>query len=258
VLITHGHHDHFSLETLLRIRYRVGCLVVPRSHGLHYGDVSLKMLANRAGFRNVVEMDTMDRIAFDDGEIVAVPFLGEHSDLPHAKTAYVVAAGTRKMLFAADSDCLDPQLYEHVADILGPMDMIFLGMECVGAPLTWNTGALLPVKPSMQQDRSRRQHGCNAERGMQLFRKLKGQRLYLYAMGLEPWFEWLLGLAYTDDAPQILEAKRILQAARDEGAVESRLLRPGSTIVLEGASDPTRTDPRPGIVDPDSETVTAG
>lgn len=238
VLITHAHHDHFSLETLLRLRHRIGCLVVPRSYGLHYGDVSLKMLARRAGFTNVVEMDVMERLALPDGEIVAVPFLGEHSDLPHAKTAYVVAAGSQRMLFAADSDCLDPQLYQHVAAILGPVQSVFLGMECVGAPLTWNTGALLPVAPSMQQDQARRQHGANAERGMKLLRELKGQRLYLYAMGLEPWFEWLLGLAYTDDAVQIQEAKQILKMARDEGALDARLLRPGSTIVLETAGAP--------------------
>lgn len=248
VLITHGHHDHFSLETLLRLRHRVGCLVVPRSFGLHYGDVSLKMIANRAGFRNVVELDAMDRIALDDGEIVAVPFLGEHSDLPHAKTAYMVRTGTEKMLFAADSDCLDPRMYERVADILGPVQTVFLGMECVGAPLTWNTGALLPVKPSMQQDKSRRQHGCNAERGLALFRGLKARRLYLYAMGLEPWFEWLLGLAYTDDAPQIREARQILQAARDAGAIESRLLRPGSEILLETAGQAPAAPPRPNAV----------
>jgi L-ascorbate metabolism protein UlaG (beta-lactamase superfamily) len=233
VLVTHNHHDHFSLETLLRIRHRLGCLVVPRSHGLHYGDISLKLLSRKLGFRNVVEVDTLDTLPLPGGRIVAVPFLGEHSDLPHSKTAFVVEIGKQRMLFAADSDCLDPRQYEHLTRILGPVQTVFLGLECVGAPMSWSCGAFFPVKPTMQQDQTRRQHGSDSERGMRMLRALGAKRLYVYAMGLEPWYEWLLGLAYTDDAQQIKEMKKILVDARNAGLADARLLTAKTTIVIE-------------------------
>jgi hypothetical protein len=44
-------------------------------------------------------------------------------------------------------------------------------------------------------------------------------------MGLEPWLEFLLGLAYTPDATQIKEAQRFLNLAREAGFVEARLLK---------------------------------
>jgi L-ascorbate metabolism protein UlaG (beta-lactamase superfamily) len=245
-LVTHNHHDHYSLETLLRIRHKLGCLVVPRAHGLHHGDISLKLLSRRIGFRNVVELDTLESIPLPGGRIVGVPFLGEHSDLPHAKTAYVVEAHGQRMLFAADSDCLDARLYQHLADALGPVQTVFLGLECVGAPMTWSCGALFAIKPTLQQDQQRRQHGCDAERGLKMLQALKAQRLYVYAMGLEPWYEWLLGLAYTDDAPQIREMRQILVQARQAGLREARLLASPCTLVLEAAGEaPPVTSPRP-------------
>jgi Diiron non-heme beta-hydroxylase N-terminal domain/Beta-lactamase superfamily domain len=85
-LVTHNHIDHNSLETLLRLRYRIKCLVVPRSFGILYGDISLKSLAHRIGFGNVIEMNALESLQLYDGEIIAVPFLGEHSDLAHGKT----------------------------------------------------------------------------------------------------------------------------------------------------------------------------
>src|SRR4029079_11641203 len=33
-LVTHNHQDHYALEALLRLRHRIGTLVVPRSNGM--------------------------------------------------------------------------------------------------------------------------------------------------------------------------------------------------------------------------------
>jgi hypothetical protein len=223
-LVTHNHQDHFSVETLLRLRHRIDCLVVPRSFGVFYGDLSLKLMAERMGFKNVVELDTLGSVKFPDGEVIAAPFMGEHADLPHAKTAYVVRAGRQRMLFAADSDCLDRSTYEHLRRILGPIETVFIGMECVGAPLSWSCGPLLPVKPSHSSEESRRYKGCDAARALSLLEALETRRVFLYAMGLEPWLEFLLGLAYTQDSPQIQEAKKLLALARERGFAEARLL----------------------------------
>jgi len=92
-LVTHEHQDHFSVETLLRLRKRIECLVVPKSSGLLYGDVSLKLMSSKIGFKRVEEIDSLESIPLPDGEIISIPFLGEHGDLAQAKRGYVVRAG---------------------------------------------------------------------------------------------------------------------------------------------------------------------
>lgn len=232
VLITHLHQDHFCLETLLRLRHKIGCIVVPRSFGMFYGDLSLKLLLRKIGFTNVVELDSLESIELSGGEITAVPFLGEHADLPHAKSGYVIRAGQQRILFGADSDCLDRRMYEHLRRILGPVQTVFLGMECVGAPLSWSCGPLLPVKPEFANDQSRRCHGCDSSRALELLEALGANRIYLYAMGLEPWMEYLLGLAYTEDAVQIKEAKRLVSTALERGFAEAAILFGKCEIIL--------------------------
>ncbi|MDD1617484.1 MAG: hypothetical protein CG439_2601 [Methylococcaceae bacterium NSP1-2] len=163
VLITHVHHDHYVFETLLRLRHRIGCLVVPKCSGIFYGDISLKLLAREMGFNKVVEVEPLDSIALNGGEIIAAPFLGEHNDLPHAKSGYLIRAGQQQILFAADSNCLDKRMYDNLCANLGAINVVFLGMECVGAPLYWVYGPLLPKLPDRKQCESRRSKGSNAE-----------------------------------------------------------------------------------------------
>ena len=241
VLITHAHHDHFCVESLLRLRHRIGCLVVPRSNGTFYGDLSLKLLAQAIGFSHVIELDALESISVSDGEIIGIPFLGEHADLPHGKTAYVVRAGDNRMLFAADSDCLDQEMYRHIRRVLGPIQTVFLGMECVGAPLTWTGGSLLPRQPKHSISQSRRYKGCDSNRGFCLLEAVGAERLYVYAMGLEPWLEFLLGLAYTPDATQIKEAQRFLRLAREAGLMEAQLLSGKHEIHLDPADESPRS-----------------
>jgi L-ascorbate metabolism protein UlaG (beta-lactamase superfamily) len=236
-LITHNHHDHFCVETLLRLRHKIGCLVVPRSPGILYGDLSLKLLAKKIGFGNVVELDALESLALPGGEIVAVPFMGEHADLAYGKSAYVVRAGRNQILFAADSDCLDENMYRHVRRALGPIQTVFLGMECVGAPLSWSSGAFLPERPAYGVDQSRRYKGCDAGRGLTLLKAVGARRVFIYAMGLEPWFEYLLGLAYGPEAVQLKEAEKLLARFREEGLDEARLLSGKGEIFLPAHAD---------------------
>jgi len=237
VLITHAHHDHFCVESLLRLRHKIGRLVVPRSSGMFYGDLSLKWLAQAIGFSEVTELDALESISVPDGEIIAIPFLGEHADLPHSKTAYVVRASNNRILFAADSDCLDQEMYRRLRRVLGPIQTVFLGMECVGAPLTWSSGSILPRQPRHSISQSRRYKGCDSNRGLNLIKAVGAERLFIYAMGLEPWLEFLLGLAYTPDATQIKEAQRFLGLAREAGFLEARLLTGKYETYLQSHQD---------------------
>lgn len=232
-LITHNHRDHNCLETLLRLRHRIKCLVVPRSSGMLYGDISLRLLFHRLGFRNVVEMDALENLRLPDGEITAVPFLGEHADLAHGKTGYVIRLGKRKLLIGADSDCLDKQVYENARRCVGRVDTVFLGTESVGAPLSWTYGPLLPQRPSREDEESRRQHGCDARRAIDILETLGASRFYNYGMGMEPWLEHILGLGLSESSPQWLESEKLLARARTRRFLEAERLYGKAEIILE-------------------------
>jgi L-ascorbate metabolism protein UlaG (beta-lactamase superfamily) len=237
-LVTHNHQDHNSLETLLRLRHRIKCLVVPRSFGILYGDISLKALAHRIGFKNVIELDALENLRLPDGEIIAVPFMGEHSDLAHGKTGYVIRMGRRQLLIGADSDCLDKQVYDHVRRSIGRVDTVFLGVESVGAPLSWTYGPLLPQRPSREEEESRRQHGCDARRAIDILEALGADRLYNYGMGLEPWLEHILGLRLDENSPQWQESEKLLSQANARGFLEAERLYGKAEIILEDEDSP--------------------
>lgn len=216
-LITHNHADHFFLESLLRLRHRIECLVVPRSFGILYGDISLKLLAKRLAFKQVVELDSFESIGLADGEIVAIPFLGEHADLAHGKAGYLIRAGKEQILCAADSACLDKRLYEIVRHSLGAIETVFLGVEPVGAPLSWAYGPLLPKRPQYSHDQSRRQRGCDSRAALDILEGVGAKRVYNYGMGREPWLEHILALLSSEDSPQIRESNKLLAQARERG-----------------------------------------
>jgi L-ascorbate metabolism protein UlaG (beta-lactamase superfamily) len=223
-LVTHGHHDHFVLESLLRLRHRIECLVVPRNFGMFHTDPSLKLMAQKLGFKRVVELDSLDSINLPDGEITSVPFLGEHADLGHGKTGYIVRCAKERILFAADANCLDKIMYDHIYKIIGPIETVFLGMECVGAPLSWIYGALLPVKLQHSYDQSRRTRGCNSAAALNLLEVIGAKRIYNYAMGAEPWLRYSLGLGLSESSVQIKESNQLILKAREKGFIEAQRL----------------------------------
>ena len=253
-LVTHNHQDHFALETLLRLRHRIGHLVVPRSFGMLHGDMSLKLMMRKLGFESVIELDALESINIPDGQIVGVPFLGEHGDLACGKTGFVIRCGNEQMLFGADSDCLDERVYENVRKALGPVETVFLGTESVGAPLFWCIGSLFLRRPQHQHEQSRRFHGCNARSALDILETVGALRIYNYAMGMEPWIEHLLGLGLTETSPQYIESERLLEAARLRGFVAAERLYGTREIHLGGsgadAFEPGRDLWRAGISAP--------
>lgn len=237
VLVTHNHQDHFALESLLRLRHRIEHLVVPRSFGILYGDMSLKLMTQKLGFKDVIELETLESIDLPEGKIFAIPFLGEHGDLACGKTGYVIRAGREQILFGADSDCLDERIYENVCKFIGPVSTVFLGTESVGAPLSWCIGSLFLRKPERQHEQSRRFHGCDARGALGILETVGAKRIYNYAMGMEPWVEHLLGLGLTETSPQYIESNKLLNKARARGFLAAERLFGTSEIHLGGSSD---------------------
>ena len=231
-LITHGHHDHFVIETLLRLRHRIGTLIVPNNANAFYADFSLRLLAERLGFKQVREVECFDEVPFEGGRIVAVPFLGEHNDLPSAKSAYLIQAGSKSVLFAADSNCLDEAVYEPLHELAGPVSILFAGMECVGAPLSWVYGPMLPIKPDHRHSQDRRSNGCNAEHALKLATAVRCERAFVYAVGREPWIKHILALSPSENDAYMKEINSFSESLKRDRGVEARLLFGKSEIFV--------------------------
>lgn len=224
VLITHNHQDHILFETMLQIRHKVGTIVVPRSGGGALQDPSLKLLLRRIGFPNVVEMDEMETLEFADGSITGLPFLGEHADLNiRTKLAYLCRLGRHSLLFAADSCNIDRRLYEKVHPLVGDIDAAFIGMECDGAPLSWVYGPLLTQPLDRKMDQSRRLAGSNYERAIDIVNRFRCRETYVYAMGQEPWLNYVMSVKYTDESNPIKASNRLIEDCLSRGIQAERL-----------------------------------
>jgi L-ascorbate metabolism protein UlaG (beta-lactamase superfamily) len=224
VLITHNHQDHIMFETILQLRHRIRCVVVPRCSGGSLQDPSLKLLLQNIGFSNVIELDEMETIRAGRTTILGIPFLGEHADLDiRSKLAYLVRLEKHSLIFAADSCNIEPKLYEHVQRTVGDVDVLFLGMECDGAPLSWLYGPLTTRRIPRTMDQSRRLSGSNYERGIDIVRRFNCRYVYVYAMGQEPWLNYVMSKKYTEDSSPIIESNTLLTDCQAHGIVSERL-----------------------------------
>ena len=224
VLITHNHQDHILFETLLPLRHRIKNLIVPATTSGSLQDPNLRLMFQNLGFNQVIEIQDLQTIEFADCSITGVPFIGEHCDLNiQTKICHHVKTGGFSMLFAADSANVQPRLYDHIQRLIGDIDILFLGMECDGAPLTWLYGPLLSEEIERGKDQSRRLAGSNFERGMALVDAFNPKEAYVYAMGMEPWLEFISSIKYTDESRPIVDSNRFVAACEDRGIVAERL-----------------------------------
>jgi L-ascorbate metabolism protein UlaG (beta-lactamase superfamily) len=224
VLITHNHQDHILFETLLPMRHKIKNVIVPRTRGGRLEDPELKLMFNHIGFNNVIELDEMETIAFEDAVITGVPFTGEHSDLNIlTKLCYHIRVGAFTLMFMADSRILEPALYRHVQKVTGNVDVIFLGMECDGAPLSWLYGPLFSKRLARDQDGSRRLAGSDCGKGMTLVDIFKPKEMYVYAMGQEPWLEFISSIKYTDESNPIVQSDKLIKQCIEKGLIAERL-----------------------------------
>jgi L-ascorbate metabolism protein UlaG (beta-lactamase superfamily) len=224
VLITHNHQDHILFETLLPLRHKVKNIIVPRTVGGLLQDPNLKLMFNNIGFNNVIEMDEMETISFHDCKVTGVPFTGEHCDLNiKAKICYHLEVSGLTLMFVADSRIMEPRLYEHIQRKLGNVDVVLLGMECDGAPLTWLYGPLMLEDVSREKDGSRRLAGSDFKRGITLVDIFNPSEIYVYAMGQEPWVEFISSVKYTNESNPIVQSNLLVDECRKRGLISERL-----------------------------------
>jgi len=171
-------------------------------------------------------LDPLDVIALPGGQLMSLPFPGEHCDLDVAtKQCIFLRIKGRRFAFLVDSDAVDPQLYRRMGEHVGnaKMDAVFIGMECHGAPLTWLYGPLLTRPPQRKDDDSRRLNGSTCERAWGVLQQIPSARAFVYAMGQERWMRYLMGLEYQPDSVQIAESDRFIARCRDTGIEAERL-----------------------------------
>lgn len=224
VLITHSHQDHLVLEMLLQLRHKIRNIIVPRSGGAGLADPSIKLLLTAIGFRNVIEIDGLETLEIEGGEIISVPFLGEHGDLHvSAKTAYWIELFHKRILCLADSNNIAPKLYAHIHELLGNADVIFIGMECDGAPMSWVYGPFMTAPLSRVMDQSRRLDGSDHRGVMDIVDRFHPKEVYVYAMGQEPWVTCVTGIQYTEKSRPITESQMVIDGCRERGIASERL-----------------------------------
>ena len=225
VVLTHSHQDHCVPEVLMQLRHRVGRVVVPRNNGGGLTDPSMKLILKALGFKNITVTDPFDELSLADCRVVSLPFSGEHADLDIcSKQAVFVEALGHGLMFLVDSDGADVALYEKAARKLDRrVELLFLGMECQGAPLSWLYGPLLTRPVSRKDDESRRLSGADCERAWAAVQTLRPSQAFVYAMGQEPWLRYLMGLEYQPDSVQLQESDRFLARCAQAGLLAERL-----------------------------------
>ncbi|HVQ39996.1 MAG TPA: hypothetical protein VMS31_20825, partial [Pyrinomonadaceae bacterium] len=129
----------------------------------------------------------------------------------------------KTFLLAADTNNIEPAVYEHLRRHTGDIDVLFLGMECDGAPMSWLYGPLLTRPLERRMDQSRRFNGSNYERGIGIVNQFNCKDVYVYAMGQEPWLTYALSLRYTDESNPIIHSNKLVEDCRSRGIESERL-----------------------------------
>ncbi len=223
ICLTHSHSDHTNLETLLQLRYKTGKVIVPKNNGGSLADPSLKLLLKQLGF-DVIDVDDLEELSLPDGRIVSLPFLGEHGDLNiRSKSAWFFELQGKKIFAGADSSNLEPHMYRHIHQLTGDLDILAIGMECVGAPYTWLYGALTTEPVPRKIRESRRLNGSGFEKASRMVETFHARQVLIYALGLEPWYGYFMGLDYRSDSEQIVQSGKLLEYCQEHGIDAERL-----------------------------------
>jgi L-ascorbate metabolism protein UlaG (beta-lactamase superfamily) len=224
LLISHNHQDHILIETLIQLKHKVRNVIFPQNNKGFLADPSLKLILGHLGFKSLISLDDFETFSIPYGQIISLPFLGEHSDLNiQSKSGYFINLKDKKFVMAADSNNLEPKLYERIFSYIGPIDMLFIGMECDGAPLSWLYGPLLSSEMDQVYDNSRTLSGSNFEKAWALAEQSQCKYAYVYAMGQEPWLNYIMALKYNENSIQITESNKFLESCVSSNIVAERL-----------------------------------
>lgn len=221
IVITHHHHDHCVIETLLQLRHRVRTVIVPKNNGGSLADPSMKLILQSIGFKDVREIDEMEQIDVTGGSITGLPFLGEHGDLNiRSKIAYLITLLGQSVMVSADSRICDPHVSKQIRNSVNRIDALFLGLQSDGAPLSWAYGSLLCKPLNRKMDNARQVGGANFDVASSMVKQLEPKSVYVYAMGYEPWLSYMMVPDY--EGP-IAESNKLIDECNSKGIFAERL-----------------------------------
>lgn len=224
VMVTHTHMDHVCLETLIQLKHKIGTILVPKSNSGLLADPSIKLMLQAIGFDNVVEMEDLESLDYKDGHLIALPFLGEHADVNiRSKAAWMIDIRGQRILVAADSSNLDEALYKRMHKLVGDVDILFIGMECTGGPLRWLYGSLLTQSIPREMNESRRFNGSDFKAAAYMAETFNAKQVYVYALGIEPWFGYFMGISYNEDDVQLVESQKLVDLCLSKDVPSERL-----------------------------------
>jgi hypothetical protein len=72
-------------------------------------------------------------------------------------------------------------------------------------------------------DQSRRFGGSNYERGIGIVNQFNCSEVYVYAMGQEPWLNYIMSIKYTEQSNPIIASNRLVKDCMSRGIVAERL-----------------------------------
>jgi L-ascorbate metabolism protein UlaG (beta-lactamase superfamily) len=224
ILISYNHQNCISIETLIQLRYKVKSIIVPRNSGGDLQDPNLKLMLNKIGFHNVIELDELETIKTKNCNITGLPFMGRHGDLDiKSKICYHLEIGNFSTMFLSNSCNVEPRLYEHIQKVVGNVNVLFMGMDCNGAPLSWEYGPLLLESLSRDEDQSRRLSASNYVEGISIVDVFKPKEVYVYALGQEPWVEYISSIILHDDSEPIIASNKLIAECKKRELKAERL-----------------------------------
>ena len=136
---------------------------------------------------------------------------------------YRLTVEGRSFMTVCDSNNIDPALYEHVHAVTGDADVLFAGMECDGAPMSWLYGPLFTRLLMRKNDQSRRFDGSDCDKAMKIIDVFKPKQVYIYAMGQEQWLRHVMNVVYTPESRPIVESDKLVSICRGRGMEAERL-----------------------------------
>jgi hypothetical protein len=74
-----------------------------------------------------------------------------------------------------------------------------------------------------ENDQSRRLSGCDFERGMHLVNIFHPKEAYVYAMGQEPWLEFISSIRYTEESKPIVQSDKLVAECKRRNILAERL-----------------------------------
>lgn len=153
-----------------------------------------------------------------------MPFLGEHSDLDiRTKAGFLVKLLGKTVMLLADTNNIEPRLYDHIHREVGDIDILFIGMECLGAPMSWLYGPLFLKPPLRKNDMERRLDGSDGDKGYRNRERFNPSQVYIYAMGQEPWLGHVSHIGDTEESKAIIESNKLMARCKERGAYAERL-----------------------------------